>query len=358
MDINDDQELTQDVAITAKVLGKISEDEIAFRLLVESFRAQDHEVFRDLLTRFDLLDRCNLICKWLSSKECALICFELCGAPPKDPLKLELREFGELTVKITSNQEMLGRLVGAVMERDERAFKAIVEKLGVERYCHYICNWICTVRYRLVCEILCSQSKPPYLIGCIHLVGILQQASAAISRLVADQKTLARVEKGILARDCGLVQKALQGAGFQGSLCHWICLWVCSWRCVRVCMHLCGSYPPVQIDEELPEIYEFAQVVAGLATQPAMVKKLIDAVETEDAEAFAKIVKKLGFERFCHQLCFWVCRLICWRFCLCVCPPPLPRPWFTHVGHFHIYGDIDGTNGLTNKAVFGHLRLS
>src|ERR1035437_3427472 len=125
------QELTLDVTQTAQALEKISQDETSFRLLVDSFRAQDQEAFRDLLSRFDLLDRCHLVCKWLCSKECALICFDLCGPPPKDAPQFNLRDFADLTAKITSNRDVLGRLVGAVTERDETAFRAIVEKMDL-----------------------------------------------------------------------------------------------------------------------------------------------------------------------------------------------------------------------------------
>jgi hypothetical protein len=132
------KELIEDVTQTAEALGKISEDETTFRLLVESFRAQDHEAFHELLTRFGLINRCHFVCRWLCSKECALICFQLCGPPPKEPPRIDLREFGEMILKITSDREILCHLASAVTERDERAFRAIVEKLGVAQYCHYI----------------------------------------------------------------------------------------------------------------------------------------------------------------------------------------------------------------------------
>ena len=70
MDEVGNQELSQDVIQTAEALGGIAQNEDAFRLLVESFRAQDHEVFRDLLDRYKMLDRCHLVCKWICSKEC------------------------------------------------------------------------------------------------------------------------------------------------------------------------------------------------------------------------------------------------------------------------------------------------
>ncbi len=69
----------QDVTQTAEALEKIDQDEAAFQLLVQSFRAQDYETFHELLNRFDLVGRCELVCRWLCSKECVLVCFELCG---------------------------------------------------------------------------------------------------------------------------------------------------------------------------------------------------------------------------------------------------------------------------------------
>ena len=46
-------------------------------------------------------------------------------------------------------------------------------------------------------------------------------------------------------------------------------------------------------------------------------------------------------------------------FCVSLCvdveqPPPFDNPLFTHVGDFHIYGDISNASGLTNSAVLGH----
>ncbi|MGD1877040.1 MAG: hypothetical protein ACFB13_06015 [Kiloniellaceae bacterium] len=347
------QETVADVVQTSEVLGKIAGDETAFRLLVQSFRAQDHEGYRDLLARFEALPRCHLICEWLCSKHCALVCLELAGLPPKDAPVLDLRDFGELIVKVSSDEKTLERLVGAVCERDENTFRAIVEKLGLQRYAHYICYWICSIRCRLICDILCSPEKPVYIIGCNHLMPVVLQAAAAIRRLLADKATLAAVEKGVLARDCDGVRIVLQRAGFQG-LCHWICHWVCVWRCVRICFRFCRPFPLTAIEDELPEIRAFAQAVAKLAKDPKAVARLVAAVDAEDADSYAALVKELGLTKFCHQLCHWLCGLWCRRFCWCVCPPPKPRPWFTHVGHFHIYGDIDSTNGLTNKSVLGH----
>jgi hypothetical protein len=347
------EDLIQDVMQSADALGRIAQDENAFRLFVESYRAQDYEVFRDLLERYQLLERCHLVCDWLCSKECTLVCLELCGPPVSEPVIPNLREFGEVLAKIIADRDILERLAGAVLERDERTFQAIVEQLGVQRYCHYICHWICSVRCRLVCELLCAPANPLYLIGCPHLVEALLQAGTPIVRLAADARTLGIIERGVLERNCDIVRSALERAGYHG-VCHWICEWICSWRCVRVCFLLCRPFPFVRIEREISEIHAFAKALTELASRQEVFTKLIDAVETENADSYAELVRQLGFERYCHQLCHWLCYLSCQLYCRCVCPPPRPRPWFTHVGHFHIYGDIDASTGLTNKSVFSH----
>jgi hypothetical protein len=71
-------------------------------------------------------------------------------------------------------------------------------------------------------------------------------------------------------------------------------------------------------------------------------------------EGFGALVKELKLERFVIQLCHWICALRCGFFCRLVCSPIYDHPWFTHVGDFGIYADIDPGSGLTNKAQAGH----
>jgi hypothetical protein len=350
-DFSDD--LFDDVITTAQALGGLAEDDMVVNLLVQSYRAQDHAVFRSILERFELVERCQLICRWLASKHCNLVCMEMCGPPPEDFVAPDLRQFGEILQKITASQGVLDRLAGAVIERDEISFRAILEKMGLLPYCHFICLWICRIRADLVCEQLCRPDRPLYLIGCVHLVPVLQEAAATVGRVVNAPRAIAVIEKAAIAGDCSAARTAIERAGLQGG-CRWICLWICVWRCIRICHVMCRFVPVEPIDNEIPEIVDFARAVAKLAQQPDVVRLLVDHLQDDNADAFAATVQELGYARFCHQLCFWLCRLWCYRFCVCVCPPARPRPWFTHVGHFHIYGDIDGASGLTNKSVLGH----
>lgn len=88
-----------------------------------------------------------------------------------------------------------------------------------------------------------------------------------------------------------------------------------------------------------------------LADQPEVLDRLASAVAAEDAKTFEELVSQLELRPFCIQLCHWVCSSVCHRFCVCVCPDPTLQPWFTTVGYFDIYSDIDTTTGKTNKAL-------
>jgi len=65
-------------------------------------------------------------------------------------------------------------------------------------------------------------------------------------------------------------------------------------------------------------------------------------------------VERLKLQRYCIQLCHWLCFVRCRRFCILWCPPIYNHPWFTHVGDFNIDIDIDPGTGFTNKAAIGH----
>ena len=89
-DTTDDR--LDDLRETAEAVGRLADDKAAFGRAVEAFRAQDVDAFRDVLGRFDLLDRCHLICRWLCSKHCVFVCFKLAGPVREAPAELPIEE--------------------------------------------------------------------------------------------------------------------------------------------------------------------------------------------------------------------------------------------------------------------------
>jgi hypothetical protein len=336
-DANVIRELTE----SAEALGAFAGNEDRFRAVVDAFRAKDADTFQRLLSEFKILERCERVCHWLRSKECVLLCLELCGPP----LEVELpdpREFAQLTAKITADEELVERLASVVEERDAEGFKALVSELKIERFCHLLCHWVCTVHYRLICEIVCSPARPHR----IALVDELTQAGAAIGKLAANEKVFAEAVKAALSSNCDALRGAVEQAGLSGH-CRFICEWFCTFRCIRVCLLLCRRFPLERIESPLSEAFEFAQVSARLVAEPAVLERLTNAVEASDAEAFRAIVDERHLGRFCIQLCHWICFFHCRRFCFCVCPPR-SAAYFIKVGQYE-YSEVYPTGGTTPK---------
>ncbi|MEA2264143.1 MAG: hypothetical protein QOJ51_6968 [Acidobacteriaceae bacterium] len=360
-----DPNMIRELTESAQAMGAIAGNEDRFRAVVDAFRAKDADTFQRLLSEFKILERCERVCHWLRSKECVLLCLELCGPP----LEVELpdpREFAQLTAKITADEELVERLANVVEERDAEGFKALVSELKIERFCHLLCHWVCTVYYRLICEIVCSPERPHR----IALVDELTQAGAAIGKLAANEKVFAAAVKAALSSNCDALRGAVEQAGLSGH-CRFICEWFCTFRCIRVCLLLCRRFPLERIESPLSEAFEFARASASLVAEPAVLERLTNAVEASNAEAFQAIVDERRLGRFCIQLCHWICFYHCRRFCFCVCPPR-SAAYFIKVGQYE-YSEVYPTGGTTPKiesqiggsgltsdtrAFFGTLRLN
>jgi hypothetical protein len=320
------QEVITSIMNGARAAGRLAENDTVFRAAVDAFRAADAESFQKLLARLKIVD-CELVCFWLRSKECVLECVELCG-PPEEPLDIsELPRLAEIIAKITGDEELVERLAEAVRDRDGNDFRSLVKELKIERFCHLLCHWVCTVHWRLVCEVVCSPRRVPIR----HLVDELTAAGAAIGRLSQDKKKLDQIIKSTVALDCEI----LSGLIGQEGECVFICEWICSWHCVLVCLPLCRPFGPFK-ETSIDEMRAFARISGELAAKPGVLNRFVEAELTHNAEAFSSLIRENKLERFALQLCHWICYTVCRRFCLCVCPPVTTIPLFTHVGNYHV----------------------
>jgi hypothetical protein len=153
-----------DLRETAEAVGRLADDKAAFGRAVEAFRAQDVDAFRDVLGRFDLLDRCHLICRWLCSKHCVFVCFKLAGPVREAPAELpieEVRRFAKVVADIAADEALLKRLVDIVDREDADGFQAILKERKLQAFAHQLCHWLCVARCRFVCRLFCP---PPPLI--------------------------------------------------------------------------------------------------------------------------------------------------------------------------------------------------
>jgi hypothetical protein len=352
-----DRELLDEVLAGAKAMGVLAKDEEAFRAAVDAFRAQDGESMHLLLERHKLAERCELVCHWLRSKEAVLLCLELAGPPPVENVEgPDVREFAEVVAKLTADEELVELMANAVQERDVSAWRELIDTGGLQRFSHLLCHWVCTVHYRLVCDVVCQ----PFELQRPHLIPELRAAGLAIGSLAANREVFAAAEKAVRANRCEILAATLEGGGF-APFCFFLCEWFCSWRCVLVCLRLCRIFPLEKIESPIHEMLEFAR--AGAALDKAQLERLAAATLRDDDQLVQTLAKELKFERFCIQFCHWVCFLRCQRFCVCVCPPR-SLGVFTKIGALYydtaVHSHLGGS-GLTvadARAFFATLRLN
>ena len=326
----DEQNVSSEVIETARAIEALAATEDRFRATFDAFRAQDAESFQRLLDEAKVLPRCEWVCHWLCSKECVLVCLDLCGPPPEELPDLD--RFAEVVGRITADEELVERLASAIEDRDRDAFQKLVADLEIEPFCHLLCHWACGIRCRLVCTVVCPPPPPRRP----HFVEELARAGRAVQAFALNKKALAVATEAARLGQCDPLRAAIVEFGLVGQ-CEWICEWICSWRCVRLCVDLCRPFSGAELDTSLTEAFAFAQVTARLATQPAIVGRLVKAVGAADGAAFEGAVKELKLERYCIQLCHWLCYLDCRRFCECVCPSPEVVPHWQQVEVFDIH---------------------
>ncbi|HEY6888818.1 MAG TPA: hypothetical protein VI300_13590 [Solirubrobacter sp.] len=352
-----DRALLDEVLVGAKAMATLARDEEVFRAAVDAFRAYDGESMAKLLERHKLAEHCEVVCHWLRSKEAVILCLELAGPPPvSEQAPPDPREFAEIVAKLTADDAAVRLMVDAVEDRDVEAWKTLIGKYDLERFSHLLCHWVCTVHYRLVCDVVCS----PVELQRPRLGPELRAAGAAVGTLARDEATFAQAAKAVLAGSCETLAGTLERGGF-APFCFFLCEWFCSWRCMLVCLRICRIYPVAVLESPISEMREFA--LAGGALEKAPLERLTAAMLREDDAQIQELVKALQFERFCLQFCHWVCFLRCQLFCVCVCPPRTIGV-FTKIGGLFYDTQVNSHNpgnGLTiadDRAFYSTLRLN
>jgi len=182
-------------------------------------------------------------------------------------------------------------------------------------------------------------------------VSEISAAGKTMARLIANEKAFDSIARAAAVLDCELASSAIEQAGFAEE-CETICWVICGWRCSLVCRELCLRPSPVLTGAyAIEEARNFALAARPLAGQPRVLGDLVAAVLNRDAESYGSIIARLGLGPYCEQVCAWVCAVTCAEFCICVCRNPALQPWFTTVGYFDIYSDIDAVSGKTNKGL-------
>ena len=155
----------------------------------------------------------------------------------------------------------------------------------------------------------------------------LKHIGEAMGKLAKDAATFSRTAEAFRAQNVEQFQAELSKLELL-PFCIYICRWFCSKHCVFICSKLCREpINPREID--IAEMRDFALVTERLTKDDALLKRFLDAVDRENADAFEKLLAEHKWQRFCHQLCHLLCCVRCRRVCRIFCPA---GPMITEVG--------------------------
>jgi hypothetical protein len=346
-DVTSRDDAVRSLAAQSEVIAQLAQDSGAFAAVVAAFEARDAEAFRWVLNRVDMLPYCELICEWVRIKWGVLRCIQLCGVPRDRVQVPDLTQFARAVVQLSSNETLLRRVVDAVACGNGENYRAAIAELKLTDFCYLICHWVYFISYRRVCEVICSRER----VRLADAVDDVRAASQSVAEILKDEQALAAIGKAAITLDCITIRDRIDAAGFQQH-CEILCWLICSWRCALVCREFCVIRTPILTGADaIEEARNFALALRPFAGAPRGLTDLVTAVINRDTQAYAEIIDRWGLQIYCWQVCRWVCWAICRVFCICICPPPALRPWFTTVGNFDIYTQIDPASGKTNASL-------
>lgn len=336
----------------ADAIARLAQDQGGFAAAVAAFEVEDANAFRWVLGQQSLLPYCELICEWVRTKLCVLRCVRMCGPPLESPLP-SLPDFAAAIAKLANNDDAISRIVDALGCEDPIAYRALLDELALGPFCQLICNWVCSVEYLRICEVICSPRATIALSPVSEIRNAARLFASILARKDKGKALLAALNEAVASFNCEQLTSTISDAGF-ASHCEIICRLLCLYRRVWVCRELCRVPIPVLTGVyAVEEARNFALALRQLTSQPRLVADLVTAVGSADAKLHSQIVGRAGLEAYCLQICAWVTSVYCYELCSCVCPPPSLNPWFTSVGNFNIYSDIDSASGLANKTKGG-----
>ena len=158
-----------------------------------------------------MLPYCELICDWVRVKMCVLRCFEVCGLPQEKVKAVDLQQFASAIVQLASNEKLLRRVVDAVSCGDGDDYRAAINELKLNDYCHLLCHWVCAIIYRRVCERICTPIREPLA----DAASEIRAASNVFAKLVDNKKAIQDISKAAVALDCDFLREIHRGGRFR-----------------------------------------------------------------------------------------------------------------------------------------------
>jgi hypothetical protein len=230
----------------------------------------------------------------------------------------ELAQESPALARLAENEDALARVLKAYEAQDARTVRAVLDQLGLARFCIPICRWLCVWECIRVCRLICREvPETPFEIPELHTYGL------ALGKLATDEKAARQLFAAVEKADADAFHQVVEKYELH-AFCYLLCYWICILRCRLFCRLVC---PPIEIPVDLDPFEEFltaAKAVGTLAENEDLFVTALEAYEARDAAKVRAVFEQLQLIPFCIILCRWLCVIHCHRICLRICPK-IPR---------------------------------
>jgi hypothetical protein len=148
-----------------------------------------------------------------------------------------------------------------------------------------------------------------------NAVSQLALQADAVGKLAQDTGAFAAVVAAFESNDPDALSWVLQRLELLPQ-CELICEWIRVKWCGLRCVEVCGPPDP---KVPVPNLPEFANALAQLASREALLRRAVDAVACGDAESYRAAIAEAKLQKFCHLLCRYICSTLYRRICEVVC---------------------------------------
>lgn len=158
LEVEQRPDLVRELQSAGQALRQLLERKEVFDAAVAASNAGDAEKLGSVLKAANIFQYCHFICEWFCSWRCTLACLTFCRDFVLTPVAVQAQEaleFARATQLLAQRPADLERLSAALGAGDAKTYAAIVVELKLHRFCFQLCHWICALRCRRFCILVC-----------------------------------------------------------------------------------------------------------------------------------------------------------------------------------------------------------
>lgn len=163
-------DIAAELVAAGQTLRALLDNQKAFAAAAAASQAGDAVKLGAAIEQAGLRDGCRWVCEWFCSWRCLWACLTLCRQFPVTPITNEPAEafaFAQAVAALGKQPAQLQKLSTAIGAGDAKTYTAIVTELKLQAYCIQLCHWLCFLRCRRFCFLVC----PPHSIAVFTKIG-------------------------------------------------------------------------------------------------------------------------------------------------------------------------------------------